>query len=61
VNGIDATRWSNLYRVAEQFGVTISAFTTRLRRLGHTHVTEDGKPFPGTKAEHAGQQRMFSC
>ena len=61
VNGIDATRWSNLYRVAEQFGVTISAFTTRLRRLGHTHVTEDGKPFSGTKAEHAGQQRMFLC
>jgi Zn-dependent peptidase ImmA (M78 family) len=61
VNGIDATRWSNLYRVAEQFGVTISALTTRLRRLGHTHVTEDGKPFSGTKEEHAGQQRMFSC
>ncbi len=61
VNGIDATRLSNLYRVAEQFAVTISALTMRLRRLGHTHVTEDGRPFSGTKEEHAGQQRMFSC
>jgi hypothetical protein len=61
LHGIDTSNWPSLYRIAELFGVTISALTRRLRRLGRLHVTEDGKPFSGTKEEHAGQQRMFSC
>jgi hypothetical protein len=59
LQGIDTSNWPSLYRVAELFGVTISALTKRLRRLGRLHVTEDGRPFSGTREEHAGQQRMF--
>jgi len=56
---IDASRWSSIYRVAEQFVVTIGALTMRLRRLRRLHVTKDGRPFFGSEEEHAGQRRMF--
>jgi hypothetical protein len=41
VSKIDRTRWSNLYRIAEQFEVTISALTVRLQQLGLLYVGKD--------------------
>ena len=41
VGRIDRTRWSNLYRIAEQFEVTISALTVRLQQLGLLYVGKD--------------------
>jgi hypothetical protein len=38
---IDRIRWSNLYRIADRFEVTISALTVRLQQLGLLHVGKD--------------------
>ena len=43
VGKIDRTRWSNLYRIAELFEVTISALKVRLQQLGLVHVGKDGR------------------
>jgi hypothetical protein len=41
VGKIDRTRWSNLYKIADQFEVTISALTVRLQQLGLLSVGKD--------------------
>jgi Zn-dependent peptidase ImmA (M78 family) len=41
VDTIDRTRWSNLYRIAERFEVTIGALTVRLQQLRLLHVGMD--------------------
>jgi hypothetical protein len=41
VSKIDRTRWSNLYRMAERFEVTISALKVRLEQLGLLYVAKD--------------------
>lgn len=41
VGKIDRTRWSNVYKIADQFEVTISALTVRLQQLGLLHVGMD--------------------
>lgn len=41
VDKIDITRWANLYRIAEQFEVTISALKVRLEHLGLLYVGKD--------------------
>jgi len=43
VDKIDRTRWSNLYRIAEQFDVTISALKVRLQQLGLLYMAKDGR------------------
>jgi Zn-dependent peptidase ImmA (M78 family) len=43
VDTIDRTRWSNLYRIAELFEVTISALKVRLQQLGLLYMDEDGR------------------
>ena len=40
---VDRTQWSNLYRLADRFEVTISALSVRLQQLGLLHVGKDGK------------------
>ena len=40
---IERTRWSNLYRIAERFEVTISALTVRLQQLGLLYMDKDGR------------------
>ena len=42
VDKIDRTRWSNLYRIAERFEVTISALKVRLQQLGLLYFGMDG-------------------
>jgi Zn-dependent peptidase ImmA (M78 family) len=43
VGKIDRTRWSNLYKIAERFEVTISALKVRLHQLGLLYMAKDGR------------------
>jgi len=43
VGKIDRTRWSNLYKIAERFEVTISALKVRLQQLGLLYMDKDGR------------------
>jgi hypothetical protein len=52
------TRWPELYRLAEQFEVTISALRVRLEQLGLLHVSEEGRLY-ASRAEAAGQLKMW--
>lgn len=38
---IDRTKWSNLYRLAEKFGVSISALRVRLEQLDLLRIGND--------------------
>jgi hypothetical protein len=52
------TGWPELYRMAERFGVTITALKVRLDQLGLLHVGEDGR-FHRSRAEAAGQMGLW--
>ena len=57
VRGKDLTSWRVLYRLRDEFQVTITALTVRLKRLGLVHVTEDGELYP-SREEYEGQMRI---
>ena len=57
VSDIELTSWPNLYRLRELFGVTISALTIRLERLGVLYVAKDGQLYPSLQEYH-GQARL---
>jgi hypothetical protein len=40
---VERTQWRNLYRLAEQFEVTITALRVRLEQLDLLHVDKDGR------------------
>ena len=44
--GVDLCQWSNLYRLKEQFRVTISALTRRLTELHLITVTDNHTLLP---------------
>jgi len=52
---IDRTKWKNLYGIAEQFEVTISALKVRLIQLKLLYVAKDGTLFE-SKDQAVGQQ-----
>jgi hypothetical protein len=52
------TRWPELYCLAEQFGVTITALCVRLEQLGLLHVSGDGR-LHASRAEAAGQLSLW--
>jgi Zn-dependent peptidase ImmA (M78 family) len=53
----DLTIWGNLYRMAEQFGVTISALCVRLQRLNIIYIKD--KKIYKSKGEAIGQAALF--
>jgi len=53
---IERTRWSDLYELAERFGVTISALTVRLQQLNLLWIKE-GQPYESREAA-TGQQKL---
>ncbi len=57
IEGVDLLSWPNLYRIREQFDVTISALTIRLERLGLIHVPADGH-LQRAPERSPGQQRL---
>jgi hypothetical protein len=56
---IDRTQWRTLYRLAERFGVTISALCVRLEQLNLLYIDqENSKLYPSREHAH-GQGRLF--
>ena len=53
---IQRTRWSDLYQLAERFGVTISALTVRLRQLNLLWI-EDRQLYESREAA-TGQRKL---
>jgi Zn-dependent peptidase ImmA (M78 family) len=57
VKGLNLTEWKVLYKMCEDFGVTISALTVRLQRMGVIYI-QDGKIY-NSKDEAKGQPLLF--
>jgi Zn-dependent peptidase ImmA (M78 family) len=55
---IDCTRWRNLYRLAEQFGVSISALRVRLEQFNLVYVDQDNSKLYASREEAMGQARL---
>lgn len=55
---IDRTKWPRLYRLAEAFGVTISALVVRLQQLDLLYIGQNNRLFP-SRAAGQGQQLLF--
>jgi hypothetical protein len=55
---LDLQRWSGLYLLRDDFGVTISAMKVRLEKLGLTYVNADGR-FYRSNREAGGQSSLF--
>jgi hypothetical protein len=56
--GLNLQRWRNLYRLSEDFNVTITAMKIRLEKLGLTYVDSDGR-FHKSRREAEGQSPLF--
>ncbi|GER79146.1 MAG: hypothetical protein DPW21_00550 [Anaerolineae bacterium] len=56
--GIDLTNWQTLYSLKDSFGVTITAFTKRLKGLGLIYITDDKKIFRSSE-EASGVKSLF--
>jgi Zn-dependent peptidase ImmA (M78 family) len=57
VEGVNLLSWTTLYRLRDQFAVSISALTIRLSGLGLLYVS--GKLLYRSEAEAMGMQRML--
>jgi len=55
---VDLQGWRGLYKLRDDFGVTISAMKVRLEKLGLTYVDEDGC-FHKSRQEAEGQISLF--
>ncbi len=58
LEGLNLQSWPTLYRLSEDFEVTITAMKIRLEKLGLTHVDEDGRLHESAQAA-AGQTSLF--
>ena len=56
---IDRTHWRNLYPLADQFGVTISALRVRLEQLNLLYVDQETNTLYPTREEAQGQGQLF--
>lgn len=57
--GRDLTKWSHLYKIAEELGVTISNLKHRLKDLGWIHIPNGTRQIRLGTAEPQGQTRLF--
>ncbi len=55
---VDLQSWRGLYKLRDDFGVTISAMKVRLEKLGLTYVDDDGR-FHKSRQEAGGQGPLF--
>ncbi len=55
---VDLQAWRGLYKLRDDFGVTISAMKVRLEKLGLTYVDDDGR-FHKSRQEAMGQGSLF--
>ncbi|MHB8112407.1 MAG: ImmA/IrrE family metallo-endopeptidase [Bellilinea sp.] len=58
IESVDLTKWRELYALKNSFGVTITAFTKRLRGLKLIYVRDDGMIFH-SKEESLGIKSLF--
>lgn len=56
--GVNLQSWRGLYRLRDDFGVTITAMKVRLEKLGLTYVDANGR-FYKTRQEAEGQNSFF--
>ncbi len=54
VKNVDLTKWKNLYKLAEKFGVTISNLTHRLKNLGWININQKTRQITYGKSIPAG-------
>lgn len=57
IEGLDLQRWPNLYRLRDQFQVSITALRIRLEMLGYLHVAANGRIYANPK-EATGDLRQ---
>lgn len=57
--GKDLTKWSNLYKIRDELGVSISNLTTRLQDLGWIYIPKGTRDIFLGKERQEGQQRLF--
>ena len=55
---IDCTQWRNLYRLAERFGVSISALRVRLEQFNLVYVDQENSKLYTSREEAMGQARL---
>lgn len=55
---LDLQSWPGLYKLRDDFGVTVSAMKVRLQKLGLTYVDGDGR-FHKSRQEARGQSSLF--
>jgi Zn-dependent peptidase ImmA (M78 family) len=64
IEGVNLHRWSSLYRLRDEFQVSITALTIRLEELGYLYVTTNGRLYPNRTEAIDGQrqesQRLIS-
>lgn len=58
LDGLNLQSWPPLYRLRDEFDVTISAMRVRLEKLGLTYVDSDGR-FHQSKQAAGGQGSLF--
>jgi hypothetical protein len=58
IEGLDIWQWPTLYDLQRLFGVTISAFTNRLKGLGLIYISPNGLVFH-SEEEYQGIKPMF--
>jgi hypothetical protein len=56
---IDRTQWPNLYRLAERFGVTISALRVRLEQFNLVYLDHETKKLYPSREDAQGQARLL--
>lgn len=52
IHGVNVTKWTELYALKDTFGVTITAFTKRLKGLGLIYITDDKQIFHSEEEAH---------
>lgn len=58
IMGVDLTKWHNLYSLKDAFGVTITAFTKRLKGLGKIFINDNKQIFLSKEEAH-GEKMPF--
>ena len=56
---IDRTQWPNLYRLAERFGVTISALRVRMEQFNLVYLDQETKKLYPSREDAQGQARLL--
>ena len=57
IQNVDLMSWRELYRLRDEFQVTITALKIRLERLGLLYISRDGLLYP-SRQEYEGQMRL---